>query len=197
MSRTKQFDREEALEYVMQQFWLQGFNAVSVKAISEALGITRSSFYNAFISREALFLEALERYFRHSPHFKLAKFMEADSPLLLLSEVFKDTCTIRAQDSFHRGCLAVNSVSELVHINDSLGPIIEGAVVSSISCFEGLLCHAIQCKELDKDTDTKTLALILQNTLMGLNTLSKVVTSEQELWLAVKTNLQLLKVYKE
>ena len=59
MARPSKFDRQTAVELVMNDIWRSGFEANSVKAISEKLGITRSSFYNAFGSREALFLEAL------------------------------------------------------------------------------------------------------------------------------------------
>lgn len=48
-------------------FWRDGYQANSVKALSERLGITRSSFYNAFESREAMFMEAFERYLERSP----------------------------------------------------------------------------------------------------------------------------------
>ncbi len=54
MGRPSKFDREAAIDKVMQEVWRNGFERASVKALSERLGITRSSFYNAFDSREAL-----------------------------------------------------------------------------------------------------------------------------------------------
>ncbi|KPH83146.1 TetR/AcrR family transcriptional regulator, partial [Bosea vaviloviae] len=65
--RPSQFDRDAALEAALMAFWRDGYQANSVKALSERLGITRSSFYNAFESREAMFMEALERYLERSP----------------------------------------------------------------------------------------------------------------------------------
>ena len=67
MARPSKFDRDEAIETAMEAFWRAGYQACSVRALSERLGITRSSFYNAFGSREALFREALARYGDQAP----------------------------------------------------------------------------------------------------------------------------------
>mgnify|MGYP000547672701 CR=1 FL=1 len=91
----------------------------------------------------------------------------------------------------------VNSVSELVGVNQKLGPLITNALISSINCIEALLKSSINQGELAKGTDTRALALALENTLIGVNTMSKVITSEQELWESTKSILLALKVYRE
>ena len=197
MGSVIKFDRDEAIIWAMNEIWKSGFAAFSVKGLSEKLGITRSSFYHSFKSREALFLEVMNRYFQASPLFKLSKFSESNSSLILLTQVFKETCSERTNDEKHRGCLAVNCVSELVGVDDKLSPFIENAVNSNISCFEALLDYSISQGELAKSTDTRQLALALQNTLIGLNTMSKVITDEQELWSTVKIILVALKVYRK
>ncbi len=154
-------------------------------------------FYHSFESLEALFLESMEQYFRQSPHFKLSQFSEYDSPLALLTQVFKETCEARTSDSLHRGCMAVNSVSEIIGANDKLDPFVTYAVHDSINCFEALLESRVSKGELTANTESRQLALALQNTLIGLNTMSKVVTSEQELWGAVKSILVALNIYRD
>ena len=197
MGSIKKFDRDEAVDWVMHAIWQSGFESVSVKAISEALGITRSSFYNAFKSREALFMEVMQKYGQSIAHSKLSAFAKSDSPLALLTQVFKETCTERSNDKQHRGCMMVNSVSELVGVNDKLSPLITNALNSSVNCIETLLKSSIDQGELAKGTDTRLLALALENTLIGVNTLSKVITSEKELWDSTKSILSALKVYSE
>ncbi|OUR63327.1 hypothetical protein A9Q74_01195 [Colwellia sp. 39_35_sub15_T18] len=197
MGRAIKFDRDEAIVWVMNEIWRSGFTALSVKAVSEKLGITRSSFYHAFESREALFLEAMNHYFQISPLLKLSTFAESNSALTLLTQVFKETCKQRTDDGQHRGCLAVNSVSELVGVNDSLSSFMANMVNENINGFEALLTYSIHQGELAKSTDTRHLALALQNTLIGLNTMSKVITNEQELWNAIKVILIALNVYRE
>lgn len=196
MGRAAKFDRGEVLDWAMNEVWSKGFSSLSVKAISETMGMTRSSFYHSFESLDALFLEVMARYFQLSPYIKLQGVTSSRSPLELLTQVFKETCQARSDDDRHRGCMMVNSVAELASSHDHLGPILKDMVHESISGFERLLEQSVEKGELANDTDIQQLALAVQNTLIGLNTLSKVITDEQQLWDAVKSILISLKVYR-
>jgi len=196
MSRARSFDRDKAIEKTINTIWQSGFDSFSVKGFSEEIGINRSSFYHAFKNKEALFTEALDRYFKESPHYKLTHFAKVKSPLKLLTQVFKETCLSRTSDPDHKGCMAVNCVTELVGVNQALGPMIADAVRHSIANFEALLNDGIQKNELPEKTDTHNLALAIQNLLMGLNVMSKVVTNEQALWGSTKLTLVALNVYR-
>ena len=197
MGSIRKFDRDDAIQSTMHDIWRSGFESISVKAVSEKLGITRSSFYNAFESREALFLEALDLYLNHAPYRKLATLPESGDPLRLISQVFKEVCIALSRDPEHRGCMAVNSVSELVGVNPVLGPVLEKAFLNNIKSFEALLDEGVRQGQLPENTDSHALALALQNSLMGLNTMSKLVKAEPELWSATRAALEALHVYRE
>ena len=197
MGRTKKFDEEKALDWMMNEIWRNGFKTFSVKGISGQLGITRSSFFNSFESREAVFLKTIARYSEATPHENLKNYKDSGSPLKHLTDVFRDTCLDRTNDPEHRGCMVVNSVSELVGGDNTVGPIIAKNQRKSIAGFEKLLKHSIQQGDLPENTNTRDVALALQNLLLGLNTMSKIVTSEKELWSATQTTLRALGVYRE
>jgi TetR/AcrR family transcriptional repressor of nem operon len=197
MGRARKFDRDEAIDWVMNEIWRVGFEACSVKAISERLGITRSSFYNSFGSREALFLEAFERYSKASAHSNLTNVVKTSSPLNLLNQLFREVCEERVSDQEHRGCMMVNSMSELIGVHPELGPIIANFTNNSIRLFEVLLKQSIDQGELPEDTDVHSLALVIQSLLIGINTLSKVVHKKEELLLTVNTTLKALGLFKD
>ncbi len=179
----------------MNDIWKIGFEACSVKAISENLGITRSSFYNAFRSRAGLFEEVLDLYFRQSPNGSLFQ-VDGDTPILpQLSEMFRDVCRARASDPEGRGCLAVNCVAELVGVNETLGPLLERAVLRGFARFEHLLRQAAENGEIEDHGDLREKALALQNLLIGLNVMCKVVRSEKDLWATARQTLKGLGIY--
>lgn len=197
MGRPAKFDRAEAVQQVMNEIWRNGYEASSVKALSEMLGITRSSFYNAFGSRAALFREALELYFSQSPDRALA-LAEPGVPIkALFTRTFREVCRARAADPQGRGCLAVNSVAELCNGPTELGETVASAVLGSLARIKTLLAWGVDQGELDTDTDLKATALALQNLLIGLNVMCKVVRAEADLWLTAKTTLKGLNLFDE
>ncbi|MDG4795750.1 TetR/AcrR family transcriptional regulator [Micromonospora sp. WMMD1082] len=60
--RPRTFDRHTALHTAMELFWRRGYEGVSVSMLTETLGITPTSLYAAFGSKERLFDEAIELY---------------------------------------------------------------------------------------------------------------------------------------
>lgn len=56
------FDRSEALQQAMKLFWERGYEGTTFDDLIAAMGISPSSFYNAFGSKERLYQEATEAY---------------------------------------------------------------------------------------------------------------------------------------
>lgn len=60
--RPREFDHDEVLRIAFDQFWRKGVRGTSLSDIARDAGVQRGSLYNAFGSKEALFLQAYERY---------------------------------------------------------------------------------------------------------------------------------------
>jgi AcrR family transcriptional regulator len=56
------FDRGKALHEAMKLFWERGYEGTSFDDLIAAMGISASSFYNSFGSKEALYCEATQSY---------------------------------------------------------------------------------------------------------------------------------------
>ena len=196
VGRPKEFDRDRAVITVMNEIWEHGYEACSAKALSEKLGITRSSFYNAFESREKLFLEVLEIYNGPAPFRAWFPIDETSSVLKVISEKLHNICKTRISDNSARGCLLINSIAELVSRNKQLGSALQDTFSTNVEYLEQLLNVAAERREIEK-CDLHIKALALQNVLIGLNVMSKVIRDEDELWAATKHSLQGLGLYSE
>lgn len=184
------FDRDVAVDAAMQLFWRKGYLAVSSSELADAMGIRRSSFYNSFGSREAVFLEALEHYGKIAPDRALDMLGPDKAVLPVVVEVFRDLCRARAGDKAARGCMVCNAAGEVIGVDDEIGAAISQALVARVRSLEVLLRRAIARGELPADTDAANLGRAIVSFLIGLNTLSKVVRSERQLWATAQTFLR-------
>jgi AcrR family transcriptional regulator len=66
------FDRDRALWAAMTLFWERGYEGTSFDDLIAAMGISASSFYNSFGSKEALYCEATKSYLDWSGHWFFA-----------------------------------------------------------------------------------------------------------------------------
>lgn len=62
--RPREFDMDDALDKAIDVFWRQGYTGTSLSDLTEAMGISRPSLYNAFGTKEETFKLAVERYAR-------------------------------------------------------------------------------------------------------------------------------------
>jgi TetR/AcrR family transcriptional repressor of nem operon len=197
MGRPLKFDRDSAVDLAMNEIWKNGLEASSAKALAERLGISRSSLYNSFGNREGLIREALDHYCAQSPDRILAE-SDADTPVLpLLSRLFHKVCQIRASDTDAKGCLVVNCIADISGADEGLDQEIESLIKKSILRFEQLLQQAAQNREITRTPDLREKALALQNLLIGINLISKVVRSEEDLWAIARQTLSGLGLYRE
>lgn len=189
MARPSKFDRNEALDIVTEVIRRGGYEQASVKSLSERLGIPRSSFYNAFGSREELFAEIISRYAAIAPDAPL--YAKVEGPILpLLHGVLRNICRARAADPQGKGCIIVNSIAELCPSAEGPAPMLTNLAASSTRRIEELLDIARKHGEIDSRADVHALALALQNLMIGLNVLSKIVRDENDLWLLTETTLR-------
>lgn len=176
------FARDKAVAAAMNLFWKRGYLDVSASDLAECMDIQRSSFYNTFGSREAVFREALHRYAKIAPDTALDRIEPGEPVLPALACVFRSICRVRARDRQARACLVCNSIAELVGVESELGPELARSVEQRVGRMAALLKQAVEQKELAAGLDIDGMAHALTAFLIGLNTISKVQRDEQTLW---------------
>jgi len=114
MGRPRAYDLEAALDSVRDLFWEQGYEQVSIGALERCTGLDRSSLYNAFGSKRALFEAALTRY-EALVRAQLARLHDANVGVDDIAAFFGETAReLRADaEGGRRGCFMANTIAEL------------------------------------------------------------------------------------
>ena len=94
----------------MDLFWQQGFEATSLEALSQAMRLSRSSFYACFGSKHALLMAAVRRYADDRYASLIERVVARPDPRQAVRAML---AVIADVDGGTRGCLFVNAVAEL------------------------------------------------------------------------------------
>jgi len=106
--RPRAFDEEQVLSAALEVFWRQGYEATSLDDLTSAMGLSRSSFYGTFGSKQAVLTAALKAY----SDANLARLKE------IATEGGNDTldamlAALTGLETGQKGCLLVNCITEL------------------------------------------------------------------------------------
>ncbi len=119
IGRPREFDRNAVLADVVDLFWEKGFSATSLTDILERTGLSRSSLYGAFGSKDELYRAALDRYL--SDHHDMVAALLVDGRRGLDDiDAFLSRVEEQAVIGDGRGCLAVNTATELRSLEPAL-----------------------------------------------------------------------------
>ncbi|MFI7694572.1 TetR/AcrR family transcriptional regulator [Nonomuraea sp. NPDC049655] len=117
MARPRSFDEDRALDTAMRTFWANGYESTSTRDLCEALGLDRSSVYNAFTNKRELFKRALTRYMDATTADQLRILADQELPAIervraLFARILRTEAENR-RDGHGLGCLTVNTTMEL------------------------------------------------------------------------------------
>ena len=170
--RPLSFDREEVLGKAMQLFWSRGYDALGMSDLLDEMGIQRQSFYNAFGSKEDVFLEAFQLYCGQMKEKVLAIFASAGSPLQGLHGMF-DLYAEMVGNGDSCGCLVCNTMAEFGGEGSRISEAVESALVEKEQMLHGVFKAAIDAGEIPSDKDPRALAGAMVAFSQGLALMSK------------------------
>ncbi|RKH32763.1 TetR family transcriptional regulator [Corallococcus praedator] len=116
MARTRAFDETVAVRAALGVFWSRGYEATSLADLESATGLNRSSLYQAFDSKRALFTRAVALYLQEVIAPRLGVFATGTPGLEQVTTYFESLATTMGTAPpalTRRGCLLVNTATEL------------------------------------------------------------------------------------
>lgn len=106
--RPRSFDSSQTLERVMDSFWRHGYDGTTFEHLVGDTQLSRSSLYNAFGGKDALFSKAIDLYIERQQAGFLSSLNDPVSGGQFLLEVLSTFG--RPHDRRSRGCLLQNTI---------------------------------------------------------------------------------------
>lgn len=157
----------------MQLFWLQGYQATSLQQLLQVTGLSRSSLYELYGSKQALFEAAFVRYVDARASAMLARLEASPSPLAFVHDCLLSTLEGDDPQQPPRGCMLVNVANEFSTSDPAVHVLVATATARFRGVFEEAFRRAQAGGEVAAQAAPETLAAYLHCTMCGLRTQAK------------------------
>lgn len=191
MARPKEFDRQRVLNKAMQVFWQNGYEATSMQALVEGMGINRQSIYDTFGDKQALFIEAVRYYEEVEGTKVLNALTQPGSAKAAIRQAF-DIVLEKPLEEQQRGCFMVNTTVEFSSRSCAITELVRKTLTDSEELFYQILVRAQEQGEIGTGRNLQALARFLVSSFRGLRVTSKAITDKQVLQDIVTVTLSVL-----
>ncbi len=177
IGRPVEYSSEQVLDIAMGLFWRKGYQSTSLQELVGEMGLSRSSFYQAFGSKRQLFLSCLERYEKATTLDLITRLHGAatgrefieDTLLWAIEEVIEGTDP--------RGCLVVNTANELAQRDKQVAARVSQGFDKYRAIFLAAARRGQEDGSIRSDKESTLLANYLVTNMSGLRTMVKAGTN--------------------
>jgi TetR/AcrR family transcriptional repressor of nem operon len=179
--RPAKYVPEKVLDIAMGLFWRNGYAGTSLDGLTQAIGLSRSSFYNAFGSKHQLFLPCLERYQARTASELSQRLDSAPSAMVFINDTLLWAIDEVVLGGDPRGCLVMNTAAEFAQHNLEIAERVALGLESYRSVFLAAVRRAQQEGDLRSTVDAEQVAAYLVTAMSGLRTMAKAGTDAESL----------------
>jgi TetR/AcrR family transcriptional repressor of nem operon len=165
MARNVEFNESLAIRKAMEVFWKKGYNATSLRDLTDAMQINSSSLYNTIGDKQELFVRCVQHYTDIRKQDWDKRLTSKRSPLSVLVDYIHEAVNIiiNGEDS----CMAVKSAFEVATNDERVKQILVADDQRSYQFLHDLIKKAMDKGEIRNDEDPALLADYFNSTWTG------------------------------
>jgi TetR/AcrR family transcriptional repressor of nem operon len=172
MGRPRKFDEEMALDAATDCFWRFGFEGASTRMLTEHMGLTVASLYNAFGDKRSLYRRVLDRYASRALA-TCATTLEAGEPLEAIGWFFDTLAGTAIDDAQRRGCLVVNAGLETAPHDPEFQAVVVAVFDGLESLFRSVIARGQASGSISTAQSREDLARLLLGAMLGIRVLAR------------------------
>ncbi len=173
MARQRGFDPQEALNHALLIFWKKGYRSTSLRDLTRAMGLSKSSLYDTYGDKRQLLLATLKRY-QDLVIEPMAAVLESDRPgCAAIESIFQDVIAGVQNEEVKRGCFLTNCAAELAPHDSEASQAVRDGFARLESAFEQAIQRAQVEGDIPAGKDSCKLARFLVSSLNGMRIVAK------------------------
>ena len=192
MARTREFDERQVLLAAMLVFWEKGYEGTSIHDLEQAMGLNRTSIYNTFGNKRALFNRVMLCYKESVMSALFAELHNAPNIKEGVRRLLYGALDIHFDEENPGGCLMVLSMLEENQHDDQAKAEMQAAFHNLKNTVQSLLNKAKKAGELSPDLDAGGTATTIATTMSGMMVLGKANFSKAALKKTINQVVSLL-----
>ncbi len=173
IGRPKEFEFDEALEAALEVFWAKGYESTSLQDLIEAMGLSKSSFYQTFESKHKLLQSCIKRYQDIITKELMDSLEEAKSGRSFIEGAFNALAEKAKSPCDHKGCLIMNCANEFAQKDPEIADLINKATKKTTDIFLMAIKRAQEQGEVSLDKKPLPIARYLVSNICGIQTMIK------------------------
>lgn len=173
MGRPVEFDQDRVLEAAMQLFWRKGYEATSLDDLLRAMKLSKSSLYQSFGSKHALFEQCIGRYRSKLLADMQDSLSQARSGREFIERIFFSVANETKDETTRRGCLVMNTASEFAQRDPAIARLVSVSTRAFSNIFRYAVAQGQREGVIPAGKDPKRLADYLVSSMTGLRTMVK------------------------
>jgi len=166
--RPRSFDRSAALGRATQVFWECGYEGASFDGLIAAMGISASSFYNAFGSKKRLYQEATETYLAHVSEWFASALGAASDAKTAFHQLLEVAAHEFTQDNMPTGCMISLACTNVPPALASLQDMMAGYRQAAQAAMADRIRRGIDEGDVPRGTDVEALAAFFSSLARGM-----------------------------
>jgi AcrR family transcriptional regulator len=167
------FDRSVALQQAMKLFWERGYTGASFDDLIDAMGISPSSFYNTFGSKERLYQEATAAYVAQSRKMFATELDAAVDTRTAFHGILKLAAREMTRDDTPAGCMVALACTQVPPNLDPVRQMMAGYRCGAEAAMAERIQRGIDEGDVPKSTNVQALAAFYRALLAGMAVLAR------------------------
>lgn len=190
MGRARSFDEQDILERATQLFWRHGYNGTSMRELVDATGLAKASLYNAFGSKEEIFLTVLDYYINEKQTQAIAPLVdERLSGREAIQTYFNNVKHATLNNRKTPGCLLINTAAEQAIHDPDMRDVIDRGMSRTEAHLAKAVQRGIEDGSIAPETDPAQAGFCLVNMVISMRILACRGTSEDKLTSLIRANI--------